>query len=180
MVKSSSDSFCNQCPHWVTVKISYIFIFYILVQFKRGKTYSLQFAVCGHFCMLLKEMDFETILHLRMYFFYKIDRSEKCPLIFVWCILKFKCSECETSQTTQSASKTISLNKMLISSLWNISIFCALQDIRFIHMTFTGVAFKIYFILYETILLVIMIYILRIMIFLCLTRCSLTVYMSYI
>ena len=139
-----------------------------------------QLAECGFSLHVTERNGLWTILHLRMYFFYKIDRSGKCLLIFVWCILKFKYSECDTSQITQECLKDHFFEQDIHFFTLEDKYFCALQDIRFVRMTFTGVTFKMSFIFLETILLVIMIYILRIMIFFCLTKCSLKVYMSYI
>ena len=127
-----------------------------------------------HSCVI---RDVSHILHLQIY---KINRSEKCPLIIVRCSLKYKCSECDTSVIAQECLNDHFFEQHTHFFTVKESIFCALQDIRFIHMTFTGVVFKIYSILFETILLVIMIYILRIIIYLCLTRFSLKVYMIYI
>ena len=80
-------------------------------------------------------------------------------------IFKFKCSKCDTSIITQEGPKDHFFGQHTYSLLWEICIFCALQDIHFVHKKFTWVAFKIssIFIFFVTILLVIIVYKFRIM-----------------
>ena len=153
----------------------YLYFLYILFFTRQG----CQLAQCVYLHVTERNGLWNNPSFENEFFLYKIDRSENVLLYLYDAFSNLSIVNVTHPKLHKSASKTISLNKILISSLWKVSIFCALQGIRFVQMTFTGVAFKMSFIFFETIMLVIMIYILRIMIFLCLTKCSLKVYMSY-